>query len=485
MLRTMLPALLLGVAVPAMAQEADDTTSALPGAAASVDARPEARARGASRGASTTSQTRSNGAKTMTRTTQTSGDRSRTKTTGTVSHGGQGAGHRYGGETSRTVSSWSNGNRTVTQRSGEAWRAEAWRQNGANGGQRTLGTVTRTHKESGPGGAVTTTSSTHTRGASSTGNRVEHRAGTRTDTGGARPTAIPAGSRPPVPGRVGSPPPRAGNGPGDVRPSAGRGGGGAPPVRVGSTPPRVGHGPGDVRHAPIRTGPPVRVPSSHVHVRTVPTRVRTITYTHVRPYHGVFVYGPRPVTHVQYVDAGGPVEVRQADLPKRELDRENSLAIGLKGGSLWSGYVGAHGYADIGAGLSARYRPDEAVGLELAILHADQTWSTASERSQTQFAGSVELFAWPWTRVSPYVLGGLTYTARDIHDEIYSYEGLASVETGAPLFGPHAGVGVELALGRTVALDLEARYVGYLNRQATDASYPGALTTTAGVVVHF
>lgn len=223
-------------------------------------------------------------------------------------------------------------------------------------------------------------------------------------------------------------------------------------------------------------------------VRTVShVRHRTVTFNHVRPYHGVFVYGPRPTTHVYYesAPANGQVKVRKEHLPTRFVERANTFAIGAKGGSLWSGYFDANAYADIGVGLNGRYRPAESVGLDLSVMHHDQTWSPNSERSQTQFQGSVELFAYPWTRVSPYVLGGLTYTTRDIEDEIFQGGGLNTVDTSQSLFGPHAGLGVEFALGKSVALDIEARYTGYLNRQATDASLPGALSTTAGLMFHF
>ncbi len=237
-------------------------------------------------------------------------------------------------------------------------------------------------------------------------------------------------------------------------------------------------------HRPGHRGP-TRVVVGHA--RPHVTHVR---YTHVRPYHGVFVYGPPPVTHNHYhsrpaMAPNGQVKVKKSDLPQRFVDRDNSFAIGLKGGSMWSGYFDANAYADAGVGINARYRPDEAIGLDVAIQHHDQTWSPNSERSQTMMSGSVELFAYPWTRVSPYVIGGLTYTSRDIEDEIFQTDRVNLIETGQPLIGPHAGLGVEFALGKTVALDLEARYTGYLNRKPTDASLPGALTTTAGLMFHF
>lgn len=263
-------------------------------------------------------------------------------------------------------------------------------------------------------------------------------------------------------------------------------------VHRGGPPPHVQPRAAGASRPPLHRPAPPRVVT-----RGAPHRVyaagggpRYVHYSYVRPYHGVFVYGPPPVTHNHYHSSGvqtqgGQVKVEKSDLPQRFVDRDNSFAVGLKGGSIWSGYFDAHGYADAGVGLNARYRPAESVGLDLSIQHHDQTWAQSSERSQTMMSGSVELFAYPWTRVSPYVIGGLTYTTRDIEDEIFQSDRVNLVSTGQPLVGPHAGLGIEFALGKTVALDLEARYTGYLNRKASDASLPGALTTTAGLMFHF
>ena len=124
----------------------------------------------------------------------------------------------------------------------------------------------------------------------------------------------------------------------------------------------------------------------------------------VRPYHGVFVYGPRPVYHRHYhvtqVEQSAAPEVQQEHLPTRRLDRTDTLAVGLRTGSYYSAYDGANGYADVGLGLTARYRPAEQVGLELALSrHADDWDSSAEVHTVTQ--GSVMLFASPWSRILP------------------------------------------------------------------------------------
>lgn len=213
---------------------------------------------------------------------------------------------------------------------------------------------------------------------------------------------------------------------------------------------------------------------------------RYYRYPHVRPWHGVFVYGPPPRRHASYHGAG-PHRVPAAQMPDRTIDRDNSLAVGLRAGSIYGGYDNAAGYADLGAGFNVRYRPDEAVGLELAVQHYDQTWDSLSERQQTVGQASVELFAWPWTRVSPYALAGLTWDSRNFNDTLYdtSVGEVSSYAAQDVRIGPHVGLGLEFALGKTVALDLEARYASFLGTSVDDATLPGALQTTAGVMVHF
>ncbi len=260
--------------------------------------------------------------------------------------------------------------------------------------------------------------------------------------------------------------------PGSVRPgTSSRPGGTVRPGSAGDSRTTVVHGRG---HAPRTTVVHTGGRRHHTH------------YTHVRPYHGVFVYGPRPTTHTHYHGGGGGgVNVKNRDLPSRDLDREGSLAVGIKAGSLMSGYFDGPAYSDVGLGVAGRYRPAEAVGLELGLQHHSQTFTSETERSQTQVNGSVELFAFPWTRVSPYLIGGVTYNARNIQDEIWQGDALSVVEQHDSLWGLHGGVGLELALGQSLAIDLEGKYIGYLDREPTDASLPGALQLNAGLMVHF
>jgi opacity protein-like surface antigen len=211
----------------------------------------------------------------------------------------------------------------------------------------------------------------------------------------------------------------------------------------------------------------------------------TRTYRY-RPHHGVFVYGPRVEHHHHYRQQPNVTVVKEEHLPTRNVNRKNSWAFGVRSGSYLTAYDGSNPYGDFGLGLTARYRPFEAMGLEAAVMHHSQTWEAETERSQTIGQASVMVFANPWGRISPYALGGLTANMRTINDGFRVEDGsMNSLQTQDVLWGPHAGVGVEFAFGKNVALDLEARYTGYLNTERDDPSLPGALQTTAGFLVHF
>jgi len=204
-----------------------------------------------------------------------------------------------------------------------------------------------------------------------------------------------------------------------------------------------------------------------------------------RPWHGVFVYGPAPAWHRQYRAAPEPVVVAEEHLPERKVDRQGSFAVGLRSGSYLTGYAGGASYGDLGFGLVTRYRPEEAFGVELALQHHDETWDSRTERSQSLGQASAMLFANPWGRVQPYVLGGLSANSRQLQDAFIGVDGPEVLQTRDVLWGPHAGLGVEFAFGQRAALDLEVRYVGWMNAGGDDPSAPGALQTNAGFLVHF
>lgn len=303
---------------------------------------------------------------------------------------------------------------------------------------------------------------------------------TSTTTTTVRPSTGP--SRPPVAGSSGAPGRPGTTG---VRPS------GPPRPGVASTavvPGRPGTAvrPGTVVRPGV--GRPATVVTTRPGVAGRPVVVHrpvvtTVRYTNVRPYHGVFVYGPRPVTHVHYVHTGpGPVRVEKTDLPKRAIDREDSFALGLKGGSMISGTSDGQVYGDPGLGLVGRYRPAESLGLELGL--SNHTSLIPATRTQTQLSGSFELFAFPWTRVSPYALAGVTWNGANVQSEVWNGVGYETTRTMDSQWGLHAGLGLEFGIGKSVAFDLEGRYIGWVDERLPYEA-PGALQATAGLLVHF
>jgi opacity protein-like surface antigen len=199
---------------------------------------------------------------------------------------------------------------------------------------------------------------------------------------------------------------------------------------------------------------------------------------------GVFYYNPPPVGHkVVVVNQGG--NAARGPEPTRALDRSNSFGVGLSAGSYNSGYKGGGEFGDMGIGLSATYRPVEAVGFEIAWTHYDQSWDENTDRVHEAVQASVNLYAFPWTRVSPYVTLGVTQTGRDVQDTWF--DGLTEQTTTSEqtVFGPHAGLGVEFAMGSAAALDLEARYISYLDVEEGDPSASSAVQGTMGLKFYF
>ena len=154
----------------------------------------------------------------------------------------------------------------------------------------------------------------------------------------------------------------------------------------------------------------------------------------------MFVYGP-PV--VVYDGDGGGGHVRHegevAAAPKRAVDREGKFSLGLRGGSYLSGFHDGSSYGDAGLGLAARYRPIDPLGFEVQWMYNDATWSKDSARIQQPLTVSAELFAFPWTKVNPYVLAGVTFTDRNIDQPLASGASFASEDA---LWGPTGGVGM-------------------------------------------
>jgi len=485
----LLPLALLGMTSTAFAGIDDVAASMLDGAEADVAQTEDREERTTttstrSRGNKTaTRQTASSGNKQVSRTTYSNGNKSHTKTRGrsrsTSSQSAYGAnGDKHHSRDThvkvRGSNKTTNGTKTVTQRRGAnkhiterggVQNGERYHHKSGNGTVRTSNSAhnSRTGKTA---SKATRTTKSGAKGGQGGVKTIDHRStshSTRT-TGNQRPNrnlAVPGNRRPNISTRSGtvrSAPARPGS---SVRPSS--------PSRT-----------------TVVTRPSTRTTrvTTTSRPRTTTVSRRVVTYRTVRPYHGVFVYGPAP-THHHHYHSSGPAQVRTKHMPDRAVDRANSVAVGLKMGSLASGYFDGGVYGDLGVGLAGRYRPAESVGLQMDLTHHAQSWGADTERSQTLAAGSVQLFAFPWTRVSPYALGGVTYDARNIQDDIYTGDSSATVIANDSLWGLHGGLGVELAMGQNLALDFEGRYIGYLDKSPTDPSLPGAFQFTGGLMVHF
>jgi len=129
---------------------------------------------------------------------------------------------------------------------------------------------------------------------------------------------------------------------------------------------------------------------------------------------------------------------------------------------------------DTGYGLVARYRPIESFGIEGSWMRHEDPTGNGQVRNPLSL--SAQLFAFPETRLSPYVSAGATFG--DLSPE-------ESVAADRPRMSPHAGLGLELALGRSVAFDIEARYLSQMQSIEADPAAGGALQATAGILIHF
>lgn len=211
-----------------------------------------------------------------------------------------------------------------------------------------------------------------------------------------------------------------------------------------------------------------------------PARVVTSGPTYqVRPYHGVFVYGPRTTYH-RYYRSQPRQTVRADHMPTRRVDRNQSFGVGVRGGALMSGYRQGPLFGDFGLGALVRYRPIEVFGIELLAEHHSESWDRKTERAQTIGQLSAMLHITPWARLSPYLLGGLTGTFRHADDRV-DFEDYGK----RFLFGPHGGVGLEFNIGKHIALDLEGRFAGYVNVGDDPVTPRGSFQTNAALVAYF
>lgn len=224
--------------------------------------------------------------------------------------------------------------------------------------------------------------------------------------------------------------------------------------------------------APAHRAPPP--PPPH-HARPAPPPPRGVVVVHTRPAP------PPPPARAVVVHDDAP-----SKSSKRGLDRNNSFSVGLRTGSYLGGYENGASYGDFGLGLAARYRPTESLGFELAYSVHSDSWNDEADRNNRPLSASAELFAFPWAAVSPYAIGGLTYTSRDIDEELsVDARNTETVETESAMFGPHLGVGIEFAIGDQASLNFEGRATQYLNLSSDDQTSPAALQGTMGLNWYF
>ncbi len=207
----------------------------------------------------------------------------------------------------------------------------------------------------------------------------------------------------------------------------------------------------------------------------------------VRWYHGVFIYGPKPVYHAHYAGShgkkGGGANTKA--LPSRKVDRNGDFGVGITTGTYLSGYDEGGDFSDFGLGVSASFRPVETVGLELGYSYHNDTFDSTSERTTSLIQPSVNVYAFPWTRVSPYASLGLTWASRS-YEDTWSDGFTQQTETvSSTAFGPSLGAGIEFNLAEAASLDLEAKYNGFVNVGADDPNVPGALQAGAGLTFYF
>ena len=219
-------------------------------------------------------------------------------------------------------------------------------------------------------------------------------------------------------------------------------------------------------------------------VHGAPVHYHAVIFPRWRPAYGVFVYSPPPARMMsggQVVDSGTSEDLRA-------VNRNGDFGIGVTAGSLMSTYRGGYGsYGDFGMGLNLTWRPTGFVGFEGAWTHHSDTWdqNMTSERESDVFSGSMKLYAMPWTRVAAYLSVGVTGTQRQFQD---TYDDGFSVQTETAndtLVGPHMGLGVELAVGKSAAFDFEGRAIGYMNKLPDDPAAPFAFQTTGGLKLYF
>lgn len=268
------------------------------------------------------------------------------------------------------------------------------------------------------------------------------------------------------------------NSQGGVRPSGPNSG--RPPQSRPSTP-----GPKNHPYRPHHTRP-TTVVHNHYYGPRGPI-VHHYHTGHVYWYHGVWVYGPRPVHHVYYNQTTTVQPEARPELPDRKVNRNDAFMLGASGSQMLGSYDGGGSWVDPGIGLSFAYRPVEtfSIGLDYSYYNPTMDTSVDTPRETANISPNISVHAVPWKRVSPYAEFGLT-ASRRIYEDTWTRGGeQMEADVMGTAWGPHAALGLEVAIGKSLALDVSGKYIGYLNVEGDDPSGPSALTASAGLNIYF
>ncbi len=187
-----------------------------------------------------------------------------------------------------------------------------------------------------------------------------------------------------------------------------------------------------------------------------------------------------PPTRRVVVTNGAPH--RKAKAPAIFANRAGQFSVGLTGGSLVSGYDSGASFGDFGLGLTGRYRATEGLGFEVSWNHFRDG---QGERATSPLSLSAQAFAFPTGRVNPYALAGVSFTGRDFDDTFCDGDDYSTLVADDTLFGPHAGLGIEFAVGQNATINLEGRMAGYMNLEEGDPTVPVNIQGRAGFNFYF
>lgn len=197
----------------------------------------------------------------------------------------------------------------------------------------------------------------------------------------------------------------------------------------------------------------------------------------VNPLYGTFVYGPKPGSHHKYTGAAAKkrkTTVAKKDMPERKVDRKQRKFFGLQGGGMFYGDSG-ESISQAGAGLALGFRPFEAIGFQVDLMHHADGFPGA-ERANTLLGASGELFLFPWAGVSPYAHFGV----------VQNFRGGGGISNGiGSVWGPRGGLGLQLAMGKSAAFDVQGTVIGWQNQKPDDGTSPAAGQLTGSLVFHF